>query len=213
MAGWNETRWLKLPEEEIREKGIYAGDLGGRFAYFRCEAALPKGCSLHALITANSRYRLFVNGQAVLSGPCKGDLHRQYYEEVALDEYLIEGKNVFAAQVLYNDPYIAGEQTDERAAIYGVISPAAYVDLPGPLSVAGVRGHVMFLYALLDAEKLMNALGRTGLASEYRTRREKLCTRIMECCYDAEKGLFREGPAFRQYTRHAQAWAVFMRPF
>ncbi len=614
MAGWNETRWLKLPEEEIREKGIYAGDLGGRFAYFRCEAALPKGCSLHALITANSRYRLFVNGQAVLSGPCKGDLHRQYYEEVALDEYLIEGKNVFAAQVLYNDPYIAEEQTDERAAIYGVISPtaghrfafsgkcldesgqtvadlstgsavwrvylensfylksteitqylgavieeidfneapvhwkeasedvsswriaepAAYVDLPGPLSVAGVRGHfrirkreipllyereeqfdrafvlkegksgrekgpcgqeirvkpgetvtlifdsgvikngypkysfsggkgaeiqftyfekfggpgsdfrrddwehgeiigltdriilpggstvyepfwyrcfrfvrvciscreealamqapsfrktgyplsptrsyagqdpklqalyeislrtlencmmetymdcpyyeqlqfamdtrlealytyavggdtrlakkalldfhygmlpegltpgkypsaylqvlstfslhyiymmaeyleetkdlalireiacdadrildyydrkigayglvgrltpwefvdwqedwavlagtprallygpstiinLMFLYALLDAEKLMNALGRTGLASEYRTRREKLCARIMECCYDAEKGLFREGPAFRQYTCHAQAWAV-----
>lgn len=32
-------------------------------------------------------------------------------------KYLIEGKNVFAAQVLYNDPYIAEKQTDERAAL------------------------------------------------------------------------------------------------
>ena len=30
------------------------------------------------------------------------------------------GKNVFAVQVLYNDPDIARDQTDERAAIYGV---------------------------------------------------------------------------------------------
>ena len=66
----------------------------------------------------------------------------------------------------------------------------------------------MYAYALQCAEELMDALGRTGLSSEYRTRRERLLERIMTCCYDTEKGLIREGPSFSQYSRHAQAWAV-----
>ena len=67
----------------------------------------------------------------------------------------------------------------------------------------------MYAYALLDAEKMMTALGRTGLSEEYRGRREKLLSRIQECCYDPKKGLFREGPDFFQYfPRHAQAGAV-----
>ena len=41
---------------------------------------LPEKARLTADITAVSRYRLWVNGTPVLSGPCKGDLNRQYYE-------------------------------------------------------------------------------------------------------------------------------------
>ena len=118
---WKDASWLKLPEEEIREKEIYEGDMTGRFAYFRCEVTLPEGASLTADISASSRYRLWVNEKPVLSGPCKGDRFRQYYETADLTEYLTEGRNVFCAAVLYSDPMSVERQVDERASIYGVI--------------------------------------------------------------------------------------------
>lgn len=122
---WKDALWLKLPQTEIEDKKIYHGDLTGRFAYFRCEKTLPAGARLTADITTSSRYRLWVNGRPVLSGPCKGDTFRQYYETVELTPYLKPGKNVFCAQVLYCDPDTAEIQTDARASIYGVIGPKA----------------------------------------------------------------------------------------
>ena len=116
-----QTQWIRIPREELEHKQVFHGDLGGRFAYFRCEQTLPEGARLTACITAVSRYRLWVNGSPVLSGPCKGDLNRQYYETVELSSFLRPGKNVFAVQVLYNDPDIARDQTDTRAAIYGAV--------------------------------------------------------------------------------------------
>ena len=116
-----QTQWIRIPREELERKRIFHGDLGGRFAYFRCGQTLPADARLTARITAVSRYRLWVNGTPVLSGPCKGDLNRQYYETVELTPYLRAGNNVFSVQVLFNDPDIARDQTDERAAIYGVV--------------------------------------------------------------------------------------------
>lgn len=83
---WQNARWLKVPMEEIKRKEIYHGDMTGRFAYFRCEMELPEKAQLTVDISASSRYRLWVNGSPVLSGPCKGDERRQYYETVELTE-------------------------------------------------------------------------------------------------------------------------------
>lgn len=118
---WEKAQWIRVPAEELEQKRIFHGDAGGRFAYFRCEQELPAGAELTAVITAVTRYRLWLNGKAVLSGPCKGDLNRQYCETVDLTPCLRPGRNVFAAQVLYNDPDIVNGQTEERAAIYGVV--------------------------------------------------------------------------------------------
>ena len=122
---WKEAKWLKVPMEEIRRKKIYQGDMTGRFAYFRCEAELPENVHLTVDISASSRYRLWVNNRPVLSGPCKGDGWRQYYETVELTDLLLPGRNIFCAQVLYNDPNTAEIQTDERAAVYGVMGVLA----------------------------------------------------------------------------------------
>lgn len=122
---WNEAKWLKVPVEEIQRKKIYHGDMTGRFAYFRCEIDLPEKAFLTVDISASSRYRLWVNGKPVLSGPCKGDVWRQYYETIELTGLLLPGKNVFCVQVLYNDPNTAEIQTDERAAVYGVMGVLA----------------------------------------------------------------------------------------
>ena len=118
---WKQAKWLGIPQEEIKKKEIYHGDLGGRFAYFRCDKNLPAGSSLTLNITANSRYRLWINSEAVLSGPCKGDRNRQYFETVDVTPWLQEGHNVFCAQVLYCDPDMVEMEIGERAAIYGVV--------------------------------------------------------------------------------------------
>lgn len=122
---WYEAKWITVPTEEIRKKQIFHGDMTGRFAYFRCDVQLPAKGKLQAQITASSRYRLWVNEKPVLSGPCKGDSFRQYYETVDLSDYLQVGHNCFCVQVLYCDPSTAQRQTDPRAAIYGVMGPAA----------------------------------------------------------------------------------------
>ncbi|CAG8045264.1 unnamed protein product [Penicillium olsonii] len=51
-------------------------------------------------ISADSRYRLFVNGQRVSFGPCKSYPERWYYETVDILPFLIEGENTISARVL-----------------------------------------------------------------------------------------------------------------
>ena len=118
---WKKANWLAILQNEIAEKKIFHGDMAGRFASFRCEMQLSAQCTLSLDITANSRYRLWINEKPVLSGPCKGDRFRQYYETMDVTPWLREGKNLFCVQVLYCDPDAVERQTEERAAIYGVI--------------------------------------------------------------------------------------------
>ncbi len=120
---WNEASWLGLPREEIEEKKIYQGDMNGRFVYYRLEAELGEvqGAVLTADISANSRYRLWINEAPVLSGPCRSDRFRQYYETVDLGPYLRPGKNVFAVQVLLCDSmYVKEGPGEKRTPLHSV---------------------------------------------------------------------------------------------
>lgn len=115
--------WVGLPPHEIEMKTIYHGDLNGRFAYYRCTVPLPEGAKLTLDITASARYRLWVNDKAVLSGPCKGDLHRWYYDTVDVSDYLQPGENVLGVQVLFVDHYSTVYQEQPRTPIYSVVAP------------------------------------------------------------------------------------------
>lgn len=69
--------------------------------YFRKELLLDKATlSAKIRLSADSRYRLYVNGTSVAQGPCKGDNHVWYYDETDIKEFLKPGVNVFAAIVL-----------------------------------------------------------------------------------------------------------------
>lgn len=120
---WKEAVWLGVPRAEIEKWNILEGDMTGRFACYRLEAEAPEQGKLTIDIGANARYRLWVNGCPVNSGPCKGDRYRQFYDTLELSGYLRPGKNVLAVQVLYCDPDEAVKQTDERASIFAVVSP------------------------------------------------------------------------------------------
>lgn len=51
-------------------------------------------------VSADSRYKLYVNGLTAEVGPCKGDREIWYYDTLDLTSYMKKGKNVIAAEVL-----------------------------------------------------------------------------------------------------------------
>ena len=97
---WKKAMWVGVPREEIEEKKIYQGDMNGRFAYYRLEIELEEAGEAIVDLSANSRYRLWINEKPVLSGPCRSNQFRHYYETVDLKPYLKKGKNVLAVRVL-----------------------------------------------------------------------------------------------------------------
>jgi alpha-L-rhamnosidase len=68
--------------------------------HFRHSIDLPsKPASFIVHVTADNRYRLFVNGKAVGLGPARGDKVHWHYETYDLAPYLKAGDNLLAAQV------------------------------------------------------------------------------------------------------------------
>lgn len=51
-------------------------------------------------ISADSRYKLYINGQLVEVGPSRGDRQVWFFDEIDIIPYISEGENVFAVQVL-----------------------------------------------------------------------------------------------------------------
>ncbi len=103
--------------------------------------------------------------------------------------------------------------------LVGRIDPWAFVDWQdawketGSVSPAYFEGpsaiiNLMYAYALACDVKLYEATGRPGTAAEYRQRRKEILRKVKALCFDLKKSMVREGPACRQFTRHAQAWAV-----
>ncbi len=72
-----------------------------RVRYFRRVFEAPAGASLKVHVSADTRYKLFCNGELVSRGPAKGDVQHTFYETVDLTGRLNPGRNVLAAQVEY----------------------------------------------------------------------------------------------------------------
>jgi len=68
--------------------------------------------------------------------------------------------------------------------------------------------NLMYALALEKGAALWSAAGRDALAEEYRARRQKILEQVQALCWDESRGMYREGPEFRQYSQHAQSWAV-----
>jgi alpha-L-rhamnosidase len=90
---WN-ANWIAAPNDPGNGYGVY---------YFRKNidlAAKPGRFVIH--VSADNRYKLYVNGKLVSLGPARGDTYYWNYETVDLASYLVAGKNVIAALV-YNE--------------------------------------------------------------------------------------------------------------
>ncbi|MDR2954431.1 MAG: family 78 glycoside hydrolase catalytic domain [Prevotella sp.] len=83
--------WITCPNVSQKDYGIY---------HFRKRFSLekiPNKFIIH--ISADNRYRLFVNGKSVCFGPARGDLMNWYFETVDIAPYLKAGENIIASTV------------------------------------------------------------------------------------------------------------------
>jgi len=102
-----DCRWIGVPTD-LYEGRLWDGRVKAQAAYFRREFDLDDaGAQLTIHVSAATRYRLYVNGVSLLSGPCKGDRFRHYYETLDVSEYLRSGRNVIAVKVVAYPPYDA----------------------------------------------------------------------------------------------------------
>lgn len=85
------AQWITHPTESALDYGVF---------HFRKNfelAIVPKEFIIH--ISADNRYRLFVNGLPVCFGPARGDLAHWFYESIDISGFLKPGKNLLAAVV------------------------------------------------------------------------------------------------------------------
>src|SRR4051794_19812519 len=114
--------WITVPGASPTGYGIY---------YFRKGlelTSIPKTFPVY--VSADNRYKLFVNEKLVSMGPARGDLAHWNYETVNLAPYLQTGRNIIAAQV-WNEAELRAEgHLSSRTAfiLQGATTEAQFVN-------------------------------------------------------------------------------------
>lgn len=85
------SEWISHPTDTLTAYGVY--HLRKNFTLDKT----PQQFYIH--VTADHRYRLYVNGTPVCSGSARGDFRSWYYETIDIAPWLKAGKNVLAATV------------------------------------------------------------------------------------------------------------------
>ncbi len=94
LKGSWKASWITVPDESTKEYGVY---------YFRKNIDLTaKPASFVVNVSADNRYKLYVNQVLVSLGPARGDTYYWNFETVDLAQYLKAGTNSIAA-VVWND--------------------------------------------------------------------------------------------------------------
>jgi len=121
---WKGVSWIGCPTEAVAD-GKHDSAHAIEAVCFRHDFTLAAnaGSSLLLSISASSRYRLWVNGTAVISGPCKSGRWEKHYETVDVSSLLREGSNVLAAKVLAFPAYEA--QSGDMCAPFWFMGNAA----------------------------------------------------------------------------------------
>jgi len=86
-----EANWITHPTASVLDYGVFLFR-----NEFRLEQA-PESLLVH--LSADNRYKLWVNGQMVTTGPAKGSFNYWRYESIDLGPWLVEGNNVLAVEV------------------------------------------------------------------------------------------------------------------
>ena len=90
--------WIAPPATNLHQYGVY------HFKKIITLAAKPASFIIH--ISADQRYRLFVNGRSLATGPSRSDVQHWLYQTLDIAEALLQGNNTVAVTV-WND----GEQS------------------------------------------------------------------------------------------------------
>ncbi|MEE9431894.1 MAG: alpha-L-rhamnosidase N-terminal domain-containing protein [Melioribacteraceae bacterium] len=104
------AQWITHPTESTLDYGV--------FLFRRTFELKKKPSQFKVYVSADNRYRLYVNGKQVCFGPSVGDINHQRYETIDIVDELQEGPNVIAAEVVNFGEYRkASQQTFQTAFI------------------------------------------------------------------------------------------------
>ncbi|MFN8207983.1 MAG: hypothetical protein U0T82_11330 [Bacteroidales bacterium] len=104
---WN-AWWISHPTAPVFDYGVFL---------FRKTVHLDVlPASSRIWVSADNRYRLWINGREVLSGPARGDFMNWRYEELDLAPYLVKGMNILAAEVFNLGKYRPVAQFSRQTA-------------------------------------------------------------------------------------------------
>lgn len=104
---WN-AQWITVPSASVDGYGVYL---------FRKSFDIPtKPQSFIVHVSADNRYKLYINGTMVSHGPARGDLAHWNFESVDIAPYLQPGKNILAAQVWNEGEFKPEAQISYRTA-------------------------------------------------------------------------------------------------
>lgn len=108
-SAWD-AHWISPPDQPARAYGVH---------HFRRTfdlTSVPEGFVVH--VSADNRYRLFVNGTPVNIGPARGDLRHWRFDTLDLAPWLKLGRNVLATQVWnFAEHGPVAQTTDQTAFI------------------------------------------------------------------------------------------------
>lgn len=92
-----DTNWIWHPDWVDHAQGTAGG-----FVHFRKTLHVETAPTQPVVIqvTADTKYKLYINQQPILGGPVKGDEHLWFYDEVDVQPYLRPGANHIAVRVL-----------------------------------------------------------------------------------------------------------------
>lgn len=91
------------------------------FYYFKKSFTAKEGDKLELLVSADTRYQLYINKKFICDGPCMGAAHLRYYETADASSALQDGENEIFVKVQYvTGPYFH--------IVYRGDHPALWVD-------------------------------------------------------------------------------------
>jgi hypothetical protein len=91
------AKWISYPKDPGNEYGVYLFRKSLHFNH------VPLQYIVH--VSADNRYKLFVNGKYICNGPARGDLMKWRFETIDIAPYLSEGNNVIGA-IVWNFSYV-----------------------------------------------------------------------------------------------------------
>ncbi len=130
---WN-ARWIGFEYDPRQDLGVFV--FRNRFNF----DDIPE--TLLARVSADNRYKLYVNGEMVAFGPQRGDILHWFYETIDLGERLKPGQNEIVA-VVWNFGWLApmaqvSARTGFLLSILGDSLP--HLNTPGDWEVARLEG-------------------------------------------------------------------------
>jgi hypothetical protein len=137
--GYWKAKWIGHPTASGNDFGVF---------YFRKEielSSVPTSYIIH--VSADNKYRLFVNGKNLGTGPARSNLANWNFETFDIAPYLKTGKNLVVAtvwnfaqyrpyaQISYQTAFIVQGHSEKESALntdknWKVIKESSYAPLP-----------------------------------------------------------------------------------